>query len=355
MRVALNRGTDHVEGQAGSIACMGGERSDNARMASLTVSAIIPTYNRVDLVTRAIRSALAALSPGDEVIIADDGSTDDTVAAVRAFGPPVRLLRLPHGGAGAARNAGLAAARGPLVAFLDSDDEWFPDKIDLQRAFLERRPDVLYAFSDFGVRLEDGSEHRHYLNRWRRMPQPLVDVLGPGVPYSSVAPGPVDREDFAVHVGSMYLEEMRNNVVAAFTLIVRKAEAGDALQFAEDLPTCEEWQAFGRLARCGEGALFNTETAWQHGHSGPRLTQLPSHVWADAWLTTLERVWGRDAEFLAEHGEDFRRAVSDAHLMRATSLARHGNVREASAALRQAGGTPSAFRAFWRGIYAKRA
>ncbi|HKB50507.1 MAG TPA: glycosyltransferase family 2 protein [Solirubrobacterales bacterium] len=323
-------------------------------MTPLAVSAVIPTYNREHLVARAIRSALAALAPGDEIIVVDDGSTDGTAAVVEGFGAPVRLLRLPHGGAGTARNAGLAAARGPLVAFLDSDDEWFPDKIDLQRAFLERRPDILYAFSDFGVRLEDGTEHRNYLTRWLRTPRPLSDIFGPSMPYSSVAPSPAAREDFAVHIGSMYLEEMRNNVVAAFTLMVRKAEAGDALRFAEDLPTCEEWPAFGRLARRGQGALFDTETAWQHGHSGFRLTQLPSHVWGSAWLSTLERVWGSDPEFLAEHSEDFRRAISDAHMMRATSFARHGNVREASKELLHAGGGPSAFRAFWRNIHAKR-
>src|SRR5260221_4153476 len=258
-------------------------------MTPLAVSAVIPTYNREHLVARAIRSALAALAPGDEIIVVDDGSADGTAAVVEGFGAPVRLLRLPHGGAGTARNAGLAAARGPLVAFLDSDDEWFPDKIDLQRAFLERRPDILYAFSDFGVRLEDGTEHRNYLTRWLRTPRPLSDIFGPSMPYSSVAPSPAAREDFAVHIGSMYLEEMRNNVVAAFTLMVRKAEAGDALRFAEDLPTCEERPAFRRLARRGQGALFDTETAWQHGHSGFRLTQLPSHVSGSAWLSTLER------------------------------------------------------------------
>jgi glycosyltransferase involved in cell wall biosynthesis len=319
-------------------------------VASLKVSAVIPTYNRVDLVTRAIESALAALAPGDEIVVVDDGSTDDTVASVEAFGSPVRLLRLPHGGAGVARNAGLAAAHGALVAFLDSDDEWFSDKIALQRTFFERRPDVLYAFSDFGVRLEDGTEHRCYLPHWLRGRRPLSEVFGPGVPYSSVAPLPSGREDFTVHVGSMYLEEMRNNLIATFTLMVRKDEAGDALRFADDLPTCEEWPAFGRLARRGPGAFFGTETAWQHGHSGPRLTGAPGHVWAGAWLSTLERVWGDDPEFLAEHGEDFRRAVSDAHLMRANSLARHGNVREARKALRRAGGGPIALRALVRSI-----
>ncbi len=320
-------------------------------MASSAVSAVIPTYNRAHLVNRAIRSALAAISPGDEIVVVDDGSTDDTVDVVEAFGPPVRLLRLSHKGAGAARNAGLAAARGPLIAFLDSDDEWFPDKIALQRAFLERRPDVLFTFSDFGVRLEDGTEHRRYLPHWLHERRPLSEVFGPDIPYASVAPLPPGREDFAVHVGSMYLEEMRNNLVPTFTLMVRKDEAGDALRFADDLPTCEEWAAFGRLARRGPGAFFETETAWQHGHSGPRLTGSPRHVWAGAWLTTLEQVWGSDPEFLAEHGDDFRRAVSDAHLMRANSLARHGNVREARKALRKAGGSSIALRALLRSIF----
>src|ERR1044072_1197793 len=100
-------------------------------MSSSRVSAVIPTHNRAHLVTRAIQSALAALSPGDEIIVVDDGSTDGTAVAVEAFGPPVPLMRLAHRGAAAARNAGLDAARGPLVAFLDDDDEWFPDKVAL--------------------------------------------------------------------------------------------------------------------------------------------------------------------------------------------------------------------------------
>jgi glycosyl transferase family 2 len=324
------------------------------RMPSLAVSTIIPTYNRENLVPRAIHSALSALRPGDEILVIDDGSTDRTAAVVEAFGPPVRLLSVPHGGAGSARNAGVAAARGPLVAFLDSDDEWFPDKAELQRSFLEERPDVLYCFTDFGVRFADGSEQRGYLPRWLRRPRPLAETFGPGAPYSSFAPLPPDREDFDVYVGDMYLEEMRNNFVAAFTLMVRKEEAGDALRFAEDLPTCEEWPAFGRLARLGPGALFDTETAWQHGHAGSRLTQLPLHVWAEARLSTLERVWGSDPEFINEHATDFRHAVSETRLLRACSLAREGKVREVPRALYLAAANPVACRALWRNTRAKR-
>lgn len=321
-------------------------------MSSLAVSAVIPTHNRADLISRAIRSALAALLPGDEVIVVDDGSTDETAAVVEAFGSPVNLLRLPHGGAGAARNAGLAAANGQLIAFLDSDDEWFADKIALQRRFLERRPDVLYCFSDFGVRLGDGTEVRRYLPWWMSSPRPISALFGEGIAYSSIAELPPGREDFAVHIASMYREEMGNNIIAAFTLMTRTAEAKDALHFAEDLPTCEEWPAFGALARRGPGALFETETAWQHGHSGPRLTQLPSQVWASAWLSTLERVWGADPEFLAEHGEDYRRALRDANLMRALALTRHGHIREAGEAFRRA--APFGIAALWRASSGKR-
>jgi glycosyltransferase involved in cell wall biosynthesis len=303
-------------------------------MPSPSVTAIIPTYNRAALVRRAIGSALAALSPGDEVIVVDDGSSDDTVAVVESFGEPVRLLRRSHGGAGASRNAGLAAAKGDFVAFLDSDDEWFPDKIALQRAFLERRPEVLYVCTDFGVRLEEGEERRHYLPRWLAAPRSLAEVFGPGTRYSATAPLPPGREDFDVYTGSLYLEEMRNNFVAAFTLMARRAEAAEALEFAVDLPTCEEWPAFGRLARTGVGAVFDTETAWQHGHSGPRLTGLPRHVWADARLATLERVWGSDPDFLAAHRREYDQAVSETSVMKATSLARHGQLVAATKALR---------------------
>src|SRR6202042_1580657 len=155
-----------------------------------------------------------------------------TQAVVEAFGTPVRLVQVAHGGAGAARNAGIEAAKGPLLAFLDSDDEWRPDKIVLQRTLLERRPDILFTFSNFGVRLEDGSEEHNSLRWWLRKPQPLEEIFGEGVPYTSIAPLPEGRDDFPVYVSSFYLEEMQNNIIPAFTLMVRKAEAAGALGFA---------------------------------------------------------------------------------------------------------------------------
>ncbi|MBZ0137292.1 MAG: glycosyltransferase [Planctomycetes bacterium] len=96
------------------------------------VSVVIPTYNRADNVERAVKSALAQTETSLEVIVIDDGSTDDTPD--RFANPPgrVRYVRKPNGGASSARNAGLRRARGDWIALLDSDDEWMPDKLATQ-------------------------------------------------------------------------------------------------------------------------------------------------------------------------------------------------------------------------------
>jgi glycosyltransferase involved in cell wall biosynthesis len=307
--------------------------------AVLTVSAVIPTYNRAHLVPRAIESALAAIGPEDEVIVVDDGSTDATAAAVAPYADRVRFLQEAHAGAGPTRNAGIAAARGDLVALLDSDDEWFADKIGLQRGYLEAHPEVLYTFSDFGVRREDGPEEHRYLTNWLPRPRPVPEALGgEAEQYSTSAALPAGRDDFTVWTGSFYLPLMMGNVVATFTLMARRG--GDALVFPTDQVTGEDWHAYGRLAGLGTGAFFDTETAWQHGHAGERLTGLPSHRMADAWLSALDRVWGNDPEFIASHKGAYRRARAGAYRMRARSMLRHGHPVEAVSALFIAGFNP---------------
>lgn len=116
----------------------------------MSVSALIPTYNRSAQVVRAIDSALAQTMPVDEIIVVDDGSTDDTAELIRCrYGTKVRLFRQENKGAAAARNHGLREARGEWIAFLDSDDSWSPTKI-------ERQFEALAAFSsEHGVCFTD--------------------------------------------------------------------------------------------------------------------------------------------------------------------------------------------------------
>ncbi|HWW62876.1 MAG TPA: glycosyltransferase [Thermoanaerobaculia bacterium] len=107
----------------------------------MSVSVVIPTYNRAATVGRAIDSVLAQ-GVACEIVVVDDGSTDDTASRLAAYGDRIRVVTQPNGGVAAARNAGLRVATGDVIAFLDSDDEWLPGKLARQLSLLESDPRV---------------------------------------------------------------------------------------------------------------------------------------------------------------------------------------------------------------------
>ena len=170
-------------------------------------------------------------------------------------------------------------------------------------------------------------------------------MLGPATSYASIAPLPEGRADFGVRIGDLFPAELEDNFVATFTYMVRKDLAGDAIHFSPDLRTVDDWECFGRVARCGPAAYLDTETAWQNGHAGPRITRLSPYVFLSARLTVTERVWGADAAFQASHGDRYREVVRSLHAQRARWLVRQGRNQEARADLRLAGGGPLSVRA----------
>jgi len=312
-------------------------------MQRLSISVVIPTYNRAGLVTRAIDSVLAGSSADDEVIVVDDGSTDTTLDVLRAYGDRIRVIRGRHAGAGSARNLGIRAATRPLIAFLDSDDAWMPDKIALQRALMERRPDILFCFSDFDLRLDD-AETPGYLCRWHKDDRSWSDILGAAERYSTIAPLPAGRDDFDVHCGTIYLAEMERDYIAAFTLMARRESTDASFVFAEDVVTFEDWEYFARLARAGRAAYMSCATAWQYAHAGPRLTDASVVARAGARLRILERVWGSDSAFLRAHRERYERVIRRYHLQRAACLLHQGQAHLARADLRACSNVPLRYR-----------
>lgn len=211
------------------------------------VSVIIPTYNRSGLLVRAMKSALAAMSPIDEILVIDDGSTDDTEAVVRSFGGAVRYIRIKNSGASAVRNRGIRLAERPLVAFLDSDDEWLPEKLELQRTVMAQYPQVVFCFTNLITKYSNGKITGDVLSNWRKgppvgwvdSPTHLSAFLGPGVPISSMAAFPNGRAGFNVHVGDMYPALMEVLYATTSAIMVRKALAGDSFRFDEDLRLME--------------------------------------------------------------------------------------------------------------------
>ena len=115
---------------------------------SISVSVVIPAYNAEGHISRAIESVLKQSRPADEIIVVDDGSTDTTGAIVRGYGEKIRYIHQENGGAGQARNRGVEAAQSEWIAFLDADDEWPIEKLDLQISHLIRHPDLVWAYGN---------------------------------------------------------------------------------------------------------------------------------------------------------------------------------------------------------------
>ncbi len=113
-------------------------------MTGPSVSVVIPAFRASATLGRALASLRAQLRPADEVIVVDDGSPDgpDLAAVAAGSGVPIRLIHQANGGAARARNAGIEASRGDLIAFLDADDYWEPAKLARQLGVLADRPEV---------------------------------------------------------------------------------------------------------------------------------------------------------------------------------------------------------------------
>jgi glycosyltransferase involved in cell wall biosynthesis len=196
-------------------------------------SVIVPTYNRGPLVVEAIESVLTQRAGDFELIVVDDGSTDDTGRRLgRIHDRRLRRLNLPHRGAAAARNAGIAAGSGSLVAFLDSDDLWKPDKLEQEADFLARHPEVGVVFSDL-----------EKVDRGRFTPSFMrtTEVFS-----RRLRGGPAER---VLSMREIYLCLLQEAVVKTPALTVRRRILDSVGGFDERWHSSEDWELLFRLAQ----------------------------------------------------------------------------------------------------------
>jgi glycosyltransferase involved in cell wall biosynthesis len=135
------------------------------------VSVIIPAYRAAHTINRAVDSLFAQTRAPDEILVVDDGSTDDVVPALSRYGQRVTLIRKSNGGAASARNLGIERSRGELVAFLDADDYWEPKKLEKQLKILRAHPQVVLVASRYYAQPPGGD---------RTGPHPELDDLHGG-------------------------------------------------------------------------------------------------------------------------------------------------------------------------------
>jgi glycosyltransferase involved in cell wall biosynthesis len=186
------------------------------------VSVIIPTYNRAKLLGRAIQSILAQTYQDFELIIVDDGSTDDTESLVKSFNSEkIRYIRhKKNRGASAARNTGIRSAKGEYIALQDSDDEWMPEKLEKQmRAFATAPPEVGVVYTGFYIIAN---------NKKKYMPSASIT--------------PKDGNIFSSIIKGEYL-------VSPQTIVVKRECFERAGMFDEHFPAMEDWEMSLRLSR----------------------------------------------------------------------------------------------------------
>jgi len=204
--------------------------------ANMTVSTVIRAYNRAYVVGEALHSALGQSYTDQEVIVVDDGSTDNTVDIVEGFHDRrVRLLRHEKNqGVAAACNTGIAAATGEFVGFLDSDDLWKPDKLERQVEFLRRYPQVSAVFSD--VELWDGARtFPSIMTLMRSFPR----LLDPGR----------KSEEYVFTRRQMYLCLLQEVPIKPTALLVKRQALAAVGAFDVEARSGEDWEFFLRLSR----------------------------------------------------------------------------------------------------------
>lgn len=216
------------------------------------VSVVIPVHNREAVLPRAISSVLEQDHEALDVIVVDDCSTDESAEVAAAWArrdPRLRLIRLPENrGAGGARNAGIAEARGELVAFQDSDDRWLPEKLSRQIEALDAARDCAACYCG-AVYL--GSDHCYYIPRR----------------------GTIGRCD-----GDIFADLLTSNPTTPQTLLVERDLLFRVGLFDESLRINEDWDLALRISRAGRFAFVPDRLAMIYSTPG----SVSSHLARDA-------------------------------------------------------------------------
>jgi glycosyltransferase involved in cell wall biosynthesis len=206
-----------------------------------TVSVIIPVYNRRSLLERAVASVLGQRFRDFECIVVDDGSDDGCETLVCLGEPPVRCIRLPRNrGVSAARNAGVRAAGAPWIAFLDSDDEWLPEKLSHRVAWARRNPEY-------------------------RILQTREAWIRNGVRVNA----PATHEKSG---GDLFAASLERCMITPSSVMMRADLFNEAGGFDESLPACEDYDLWLRITAHHPVGLVDEVLLRRYGGHGDQLS-----------------------------------------------------------------------------------
>ena len=255
------------------------------------VSVIIPAHNQARYLAESIESALAQAGPRVEVIVVDDGSTDDTPAIARRH-PQVTLIRQPNAGVSAARNAGFAASRGDLVVFLDGDDRLMPGALEAGARELADAPAAAFA----------AGRYRH------------IDADG--------IPGEV--HGWRDSGGSIYERLVQWNIIGMLGTVMFRRDALPPEPFERTLRSAEDWDLYLRIVRDRPVRLHDAMVA-EYRRYGDSKSANPARMLGATmavlerqrdWVSAHQELAAAHREGIAGHGRWYGGTATDDLLYR---------------------------------------
>lgn len=275
----------------------------------MSISVVIPTYCRAEFLQQAVDSVLSQGVLDLEVIVIDDGSTDDTMERMRAYGTRIRYERQENQGLSTARNNGMTLATGDYIALLDDDDWWMPGKAKLQMAILERNPELAGVFSNFTIYRDDDDLTPNGMQTWYEPPMNWNEVMGPSRRLSELV-GERDSEpsNTPVYISSLYAQSLDNYFVLPSTSMIRRSRIPSNLEFPAHDPICGDWDYFAQLSKHAPLCFVDLDTTYNRSHvDAVRLTQTKMIKQMSLRIDFLERVYCADRGFFAANEEKVNR------------------------------------------------
>lgn len=207
----------------------------------MRISVIIPTYNRKILTDRAIRSTLNQTYYPDEIVVVDDGSVDGSLDVFAQFGDSITILNQSNKGVSAARNSGILHSSGDWLAFLDSDDEWLPEKLEKQVKYHKENPQVKISQTN-----EIWIRNKKWVN-------PMMKHQKYG--------------------GWIFEKCLPLCIVSPSAVMIHRSVFDEVGLFDEDIPVCEDYDLWLRIARRYEIGLLPENLVIKYGGHDDQLSQ----------------------------------------------------------------------------------
>lgn len=253
-----------------------------------TVSVIIPAFNSEKLILQTINSVLNQTENDFEIIIIDDGSTDQTADLVEGIDNRVKVIRQENQGIAAARNAGIRIAQGKFITFLDHDDLWHPQKLATQLKYFKKQPVIGCVFSSF--------------HRWNDDQQPVF-------PDKQLDYDDID-EDLS---GWIYHKLILDNWVLLSTAMFKKEVIQDIGNFDGSLPPSDDWDYAIRVSRKYQFCKLKQVTTLYRIHTNQTSLQLSNHNPAIEFRKRTIQRYG----FIGPDGSEIDRKQLDRYFFKA--------------------------------------